>query len=61
MNNYSMPIYWDYEDRLPKIRPSQYDLMYPLSRIIDGVRMYPYTRDCNGEKVYLGMAITDED
>ena len=54
-SEYNMPVYWEYEDRLPKVRPSEFGVMYPLSRIIGGVRMYPYILDEEGERVYIGF------
>lgn len=50
---------WEYEDQLPELSNLEYNLMYEYSKVVDGVRMFPYTkywdhladREC---KVYLG-------
>lgn len=44
-------IYWDYEDELEVLKIS--DGMYRASKIIDGVRMYPYIIFDDGRKFYL--------
>jgi hypothetical protein len=59
-SEYDMPVYWEYEDRLPDISPQQLDLMFPLSRIIGGVRMYPYVYDSEGARIYLGLGRREE-
>ncbi len=39
-----IPRYWTHEDELPdEITDEEYQRMYPFSRIIQGVRMFPYT------------------
>ena len=35
---------WEYEDQLPETINNNYNLMYRHSKIIDGVRMFPYTK-----------------
>lgn len=60
-SEYDMSVYWEYEDRLPKVRPSEFGVMYPLSRIIGGVRMYPYILDEEGERVYIGFGSRGRD
>ena len=42
---------WEYEDQLPDDL-GHYNLMYKFSKIIDGVRMFPYVR-INGVRFYL--------
>lgn len=38
-----IPIFWEYEDNLPDDIPDEsFAEMFPVSRIIYGVRMYPY-------------------
>ncbi len=44
---------WEYEDNLGDIGDAQYDRMFPFSKVIDGVRMFPYTTNCAGEKIYI--------
>lgn len=50
---------WEYEDNLPELTDLEYDLMYQYSKLVDSVRMFPYTKywcQCNDReiKVYLG-------
>jgi len=51
----SMFVFWEHEDRLPKVSPSEFGVMYLLSRIIDGARMYPYVLDEEGDRIYIGF------
>lgn len=44
---------WEYEDKLIDISDVQYDKMFPLSKVIMGARMFPYTVNDNGERVYF--------
>lgn len=54
-----MNIYWQYEDELPEVTESQFHMMFALSRVVDGVRMYPYTKDSAGNKSYLGLVVSE--
>ena len=47
-------IQWEYEDDLPEMQPEEFNLLYAQSKIIHGVRMYPYIWLDNDEKGYLG-------
>lgn len=54
-----LSLYWEYEDDLPEMTDLEYDLLFHQSRVISGVRMYPYTRYWDHEKqcevkAYLG-------
>ena len=54
---------WEYEDRLPNDIPRhQFDEMFDSSRLVDGVRMYPYTEvdegDC-GVTIFRRIYLTD--
>lgn len=45
---------WEYEDALPDyITDKLYDVMYPMSQIRDGVRMFPYIK-IDENKHFLG-------
>lgn len=33
---------WEYEDEMPEMKDSEFDAIYPASRVVNGVRMYPY-------------------
>lgn len=46
------PIKWQYEDELPELTDKEYDGMFDFSRVIDGVRMFPYM-EINNAKHYL--------
>ena len=50
---------WEYEDQLPELTDIEYSLLYEYSKIVDGVRMFPYTKywdhvNDKEVKVYLG-------
>jgi len=50
---------WEHEDQLPELTDVEYDLLCEYSKVIDGVRMFPYTKywdHMNNEEVkaYLG-------
>jgi len=54
-----LSIEWEYEDQLPELSDFEYGLLYEYSKVVDGVRMFPYTRywdHANGKeiKAYLG-------
>jgi hypothetical protein len=41
---------WEYEDRLPEeMTDLDYDLAYTQSKIVDGVRMFPYVTIWNND------------
>ena len=44
-------VYWEYEDELPE--DLNYDAAFGLSKVILGVRMFPYIM-FNGQRYYLG-------
>jgi hypothetical protein len=44
---------WEYEDYLPEMESSDFDAIYPASRVIDGVRMYPFTENAAGNRVWI--------
>jgi hypothetical protein len=46
-------IQWEYEDELPEMEDDVFDAIYTASRIVWGVRMYPYVEDENGQRIYL--------
>jgi hypothetical protein len=50
---------WENEDQLPELTDLEYDLLYQYSKVVDGVRMFPYTKywdhaEGRERKVYLG-------
>jgi hypothetical protein len=50
---------WENEDQLPELTDLEYDLLYQYSKVVDGVRMFPYTKYWDHSKdrerkVYLG-------
>lgn len=51
-------IEWEFEDCLPEVSDLDYDLMFHYSRIVNGVRMFPFITiyDHNGEskRIWLG-------
>lgn len=47
-----LDVQWEYEDQLPELPDSRYSLMFRQSKIIDGVRMFPYVQ-IRDEKYYL--------
>ena len=47
----TLKIYWDYEDEVEVYKIT--DGMFKASKIIDGVRMYPYIIFDDGRKFYL--------
>ena len=48
---------WEYEDQLPKMEDSDFDAIFPASRVLGmecgGVRMYPYVEDSAGNRVWI--------
>lgn len=43
-------IEWKYEDNLPEwVDDEVYRILYPTSRVIDGVRMFPFITICGKE------------
>ena len=51
---------WAYEDALPDyITDKLYDLLYPMSQIRNGVRMFPYIA-IDERKLFLGDFPPDE-
>lgn len=46
-----LKVYWDYEDKLEVYKIT--DGMFKASKIINGVRMYPYVILGDGRKFYL--------
>ena len=53
-------IEWEFEDELPKdMSDLDYDLMYPKSEVIGGVRMFPYIEVYNNngdsKRCYIGV------
>lgn len=50
----TLKLYWDYEDELEVYEIS--DGMFQASKIIDGVRMYPYIIFYDGRKFYKRQA-----
>ena len=47
----TLKVYWDYEDKLEVYKIT--DGMFKASKIINGVRMYPYVILGDGRKFYL--------
>jgi len=37
---------WQFEDQLPELDVGVYDAMYPLSTILEGVRVFPHIEGC---------------
>ncbi len=35
---------WEYEDRLPDLTNEEYDAIYKYSKVIEGVRMFPFIK-----------------
>ena len=48
---------WEYEDQLPEMEDSDFDAIFPASRVLGmecgGVRMYPYVEDSAGNRVWI--------
>lgn len=44
---------WEYEDNLPELSDEEFAAIFPLSEIRDGVRMYPFIINREGEKEFL--------
>ena len=42
MNYGVYSIEWEHEDKLPKITEVEYDHLFEYSKVIDGVRMFPF-------------------
>lgn len=51
-----LKVYWDYEDKLEVYKIT--DGMFKASKIINGVRMYPYVILGDGRKFYLEYQYT---
>jgi hypothetical protein len=52
MTNNSIKLQWMYEDELPTMTDAFYDSLYGHSRVMVGVRMFPYV-EINGETHFL--------
>jgi len=51
---------WENEDDLPDLlTDKEYNSMFPTSKVIDGVRMFPYIR-VKSNKFYLGRVSIKE-
>lgn len=46
-------IKWEFEDNLRDIPCENYHRMFLVSRVVEGVRMFPYSEDKNGKREYL--------
>jgi len=46
------PVMWEFEDQLPEMEDSDFDKIYPASRVV-GVRLYPYVEDSAGNRIWL--------
>jgi hypothetical protein len=44
---------WEYEDQLPKMEDFEFYQIFKVSRIIEGVRMYPFVETDLGERIYI--------
>ena len=53
-------IRYEYEDRLPdSITEAEYDELYPSSKVIDGVRMFPYVNVIVGSDSVVRIFLKD--
>ena len=48
----SLPVYAEYEDKLPNMTDDLYKKMFNMSSVIDGVRMFAYV-NIDGKRYYL--------
>ena len=46
-------LFWEYEDQLPPMHSDDYETLYQYSRVIDGVRMYPFIEDAIGNRIWI--------
>ncbi len=46
-------IKWEYEDELPEMYDEQYDEMFAVSKVISGVRMFPYVNLMPYGRLYI--------
>jgi len=50
-------VLWEYEDGLPEMEDSDFDAIFPASRVLGmecgGVRMYPFVEDSAGNRVWI--------
>lgn len=57
MNTLQDHLLWEYEDNLPEeIDGKVYDALFPASKIIDGVRMFPYVI-LGDRRFYLAVVV----
>jgi hypothetical protein len=54
----SKKIFWEYEDQLPELSDSEYNSMFPESKVIDSARMFPYVL-VDGKRKYLKLELPD--
>lgn len=47
------PLCWEFEDELPEIKDSEFDEIFKSSRIISGVRMYPFIEMDDGTRIWI--------
>lgn len=43
---------WEYEDQLPEMSDDEFTAIFKASRV-DGVRLYPYVEDSNGNRIWI--------
>lgn len=43
---------WEYEDQLPEMSDDEFAAIFKASRV-DGVRLYPYVEDGNGNRIWI--------
>jgi hypothetical protein len=43
---------WEYEDQLPEMSDDDFAAIFKASRV-DGVRLYPYVEDSNGNRIWI--------
>jgi hypothetical protein len=44
---------WEYEDQLPPMYSEDFAALYQYSKVIDGVRMYPFIEDSIGGRIWI--------
>jgi len=44
---------WEYEDQLPPMYSEDFAALYQYSKVIDGVRMYPFIEDATGGRIWI--------
>lgn len=47
------PVRWWGEDELPEMEDSDFEAIFEASRVVEGVRLYPFVEDSAGNRIWI--------